>query len=269
MAAKASVRECLESVAGQAGGVAGYLCVAKAGSPEAAIAAEIGPCLSVEGDVLVPDLWADGIRATRSVWVAVTTAQSVPDPNWIESLIALLEDGIDAAGGPIEPGTASPIETAVHFLRYSPYLLPFEQRKVRDVPGDNAVYRRSAIEAVSAAWPGGFWENEVNSAMILNGATLVLDPRPIVRHRYSGGIGAFMRQRYRHGIVYGVSRSKNGRWRAALAPAVPAIFIARILRRIHGRPDLRSRFLPSLPALLLFLCTWTAGETVGLLRGRS
>lgn len=221
------------------------------------------------GDALVPDLWKRGIDVTTGEWVAVTTAQCVPDGDWVESLLASIDPEVDAVGGPIEPGSTGPVETAVLLLRYSPYLLPFDRHSAVEVPGDNAVYRRSAIENVKERWLQGFWENEVNAAMIAAGDTLVMDPRPVVRHSFSGGIAAFCRQRFRHGKEFGARRSSQGRWRAVFAPAVPGIFLVRILRRIRARGDLRARFLPALPALLLFLLAWTAGETIGLLRGQA
>jgi hypothetical protein len=266
--ASESVEACLESHSKQISSEVSVLCVARSGSDEARVAVRYGHCLEIPGDVLVPELWTSGILATRSEWVALTTAQCVPDPDWSASLLASLAGDVTAVGGPIEPGNESSVETAVHLLRYSPYLLPFRRHTVPDVPGDNAAYLRTAIEPFSDLWLRGFWENKVNAAMVARGDALVMDPRPVVRHRYGGGVAAFCRQRFRHGLIYGGSRSAQGKWRVALAPAVPAIFLARILRRIRGRPDLRNRFLPALPALLLFLLCWTAGETIGIVRGR-
>jgi hypothetical protein len=265
--ASESVEACLESLSKQISSEVSVLSIARSGSNEARVASRYGHCLEVSVDVLVPELWTRGILSTRSEWVALTTAQCVPDPDWAASLLASLSGDVIAVGGPIEPGNESPVETAVHLLRYSPYLLPFERHAVSDVPGDNAAYLRTAIEPLSDLWLHGFWENEVNAAMVTRGDTLVMDPRPVVRHRYSGGVATFCRQRFRHGLIFGTARSGRGKWRAALSPAVPAIFLARILRRIRGRPDLGSRFLPASPALLLFLMCWTAGETIGILRG--
>jgi hypothetical protein len=240
--------------------------VAPAGSREATLAAGSGRLITLPGDPLVPDLWRAGLVASEADLVVFTIAQCVPEPGWLVALVSALDAGASAAGGPVRLGSRRPEVAAVYFLRYSPYFLPFATHDSGEVPGDNAIYRRSAIDRVAGSWSHGFWENEVNAALRRRGERLVMDPRPVVRLRTGGGVGAFCRQRYRHGKVFGAWRRSSGagQWRALLAPLVPLVFLARIARRV--RPNERGALVASLPFLLLYLVCWTAGETAGLLR---
>jgi hypothetical protein len=217
---------------------------------------------------VVPVLWKAGIDAATGDVLALTIAQCVPEVGWLPALVSALAPDSAAAGGPIVLRSRRPSVVAAYHLRYSPYRLPFGRHEVRDVPGDNAIYRRAAIDAVAETWRDGFWENEVNVALRARGEPLVLDPRPVTALRTVGGAATFCRQRFRHGCAYGAWRGASGagRWRAALAPVVPVVMLGRIVRRLA--PADRASFVRALPWLALYLAAWTAGETAGLLRGR-
>jgi hypothetical protein len=259
-------REALHAVGREAAGLdAEVLVVAPSGSREAELARDVAPVLEVAGDPLVPDLWKAGIDATTGELVAVTIAQCVPAPGWLPALVGALDPLSVAAGGPVVLRSRRPVVTAAFYLRYSSYRRPFSRREALDVPGDNAIYRRSALDAVRDVWRHGFWENEVNVALRARGETLVLDPRPVVALRTVGGFRAFWRQRVRHGRVFGAWRAATGagRWRAVLAPLVPLGMLTRIVRRVPSGE--RLRFAVALPFLVAFVLAWVAGETIGLL----
>lgn len=248
------------------------LVVAPHASVEAYYATPLAHVLEVAGDPLVPNLWRAGILATSSELVALTIAQCEPAPNWLELLMEALDEGSVAAAGPIDCDSDKPENAAVFYLRYSTYLTPFPRHDAEDIPGDNAIYRRAAIEAAAASWQHGFWENEVNAALRKAGKRLVMDPRPVVRLRTGGGPYAFMRQRFRHGVVFGRWQASQGasKLRVLAAPIVPFVFLRRVIRRVRSKPahqGTRGGLVAALPYLAGYLAAWTAGETVGLLRG--
>ncbi|MFN8532424.1 MAG: hypothetical protein U0556_02620 [Dehalococcoidia bacterium] len=238
--------------------------VAPAGSSEARQASLLGRVLTVEGDPSAPELWRVGIVASHGELVVTTVSGCTPSPGWLAALIGALGPDAAAAGGSFRLGSRRATVAAVYFLRYSPYQLPFDRHDADEVPGDNAVYRRSAIDAVAGSWRDGFWENEVNVALRTRGERLQLDPRPVTTLVTAGGFFVFCRQRFRHGVRFGEWR--GGRWRALLAPVGMARFLLRITSRV--RPGDRGLYLQSLVVLKLYLVCWTAGEVVGLLRGR-
>jgi hypothetical protein len=67
------------------------------------------------------------------------------------------------------------------------------------------------------------------------------------------------------------SRGEMGRLERALrlltAPLIPAVFLAKIFRRVIGDGRYLGVFLPSLPILAGYLLFWAAGETCGCLGG--
>ena len=143
---------------------------------------------------------------------------------------------------------------------------------VPDVPGDNATYRRAALEEVRALWTEEFWEYEVNAELVRRGRSMVMDPAMGVR--YEGGEPAwdFFRQRFRHGVRFGRMRvvGAPAPYRLALAATflLPGLVLlakvaASVLR--HGR--YWGRFLASLPWLCLYLTAWAGGEWWGYVTG--
>jgi hypothetical protein len=158
----------------------------------------------------------------------------------------------------------------VYFARYSAYLPPIEPRMVDDVAGDNAAYRRAALDAVRDTWRAGFWEIDVHRALRARGQTLALVPD--MTTRFTGGVSlrAMARQRWRHGRQYGATRRGSRVFRIMTSPAIPLVLALRIIRRVRTkRPDWMPQVWRSLPALLVLIGAWSAGEIVGLCTGRS
>ncbi|MCL6646966.1 MAG: hypothetical protein K6U89_01355 [Chloroflexi bacterium] len=248
-------------------GVAGELVVVAPAASREARAVRAGRLVTVAGEALVPELWRAGILASTGDLVALTIAQSVPEPGWLGALLSALDATSAAVGGAFRLGTHSPATAAAFFLRYAAYRPPFPRRPVDQVPGDNALYRRRALEAVAEHWREGFWENEVNAALRARGERLVLDPRPLVTVQTVGGVVAFCHQRWRHGRRFGAwrARQRGGRWRAALVPLGLGALLLRTVRRTP--PAELPLLLASFPWLVLFLLCWSSGELLGLLRG--
>lgn len=217
---------------------------------------------------LVPELWARGIARARGEIVALTLASMKPEPGWAAAIRDALRDGIAGVGGAIEPARdLTALDWAVHLCRYSAYLLPFPARPVSTLPGDNAAYSREAIERCRPLWAGGFWETEIDAALVESGATLILTPAIVVRHGRSTGFVDFCWNRFVHGIRSGRSRrvaasSVTTAVRVLGAPLVPFVLLARIARRATPR-RYAGHLLASLPYLFPFLVAWSLGEAVG------
>ena len=243
---------------------------------EAQVEPALGDELIVEtgetNAVLVPELWTRGILKSRGEIVALTLASMVPDPGWAQVVRRTFKESVAGVGGAIEPGSAMrPVDWAIHLARYSGYLLPFGARDVDDLPGDNAAYRRQAIEQCRSRWIEGFWETAVDRELRLSGKRLRLTPEMVVRQGRSSGFFAFCRNRFRHGRHHAAEKSRQRprrqRWlRVLISPVVPAVLFVRIARRAISRDRVRALGL-ALPYLCVFLAAWAAGEAVGYLRG--
>ena len=217
---------------------------------------------------LTPELWTSGIHLCRAPVVALTIAPMAPAPDWIDSIVAQ-HAGRDVVAGAIEPGRGLRLrDWAEYFCRYSPDMLPFADHQSRDLPGDNASYKRALLEQVAQVYEDGFWEPDVHLALDERGVELWHSPDLVVRQGRSAGARAFLRQRLVHGRAHGRQRgARFGRLRNALgvvgALAVPLLLSARILRQVGSRRRLRAPALAALPLILLYNAAWAAGEARG------
>jgi hypothetical protein len=217
---------------------------------------------------LVPELWSDGIDASTGDVVCITLSIMRPASDWLETARAVAADA-HAVGGAIEPGHDLRLrDWAEYFCRYARDMLPFEPHETTDLPGDNAVYRRSALDATRDVYRAGFWEPDVNRALAENGKRLLHTPELVVYQGRSAGFRAFVRQRLVHGRAYG--RQRGGRFSTTrnaagvlLAVVVPAVLVARTTREVFSRRRHRTRLVASLPALLAYDIAWAAGEAAG------
>jgi hypothetical protein len=217
---------------------------------------------------LVPHLWRDGIDAASGESVALTIGPMQPAPDWIESIRrALIEH--DAIGGAIEPARDLPLVDLAEFLcRYARDMVPFEARENVDIPGDNAAYRRTALELVHETYRDGFWENVVDRRLAELGVVPWHTPKVVVSMGRSGGFRAFVRQRRAHGRLYGHQRGAHfSRLRNLVgvlaSPAVPVLMTLRVYRQLASRRRLGAKPLLALPIVVAFNVAWATAEAAG------
>jgi glycosyltransferase involved in cell wall biosynthesis len=207
-------------------------------------------------DRLMPELWETGIRECVGNVVAITTSHFVPAKNWIAEILKAHENPSPAIGGAIEnERTSGIVAWAVYFCRYSPYMLPFKEASVRDFAGDNASYKRSALERYEHAWRNGFWESFVHEEMIKDGAQLLVSPEIVVYHQKSFDLADFVKQRFWHGRQFGSERalSLSPLKRVLyilLSPLIPLVYLFRITRRVLSKRRHFGRYLLAFPVLL-------------------
>ena len=222
---------------------------------------------------LIPYLWSAGIEAASGEILAITIAQCIPTIDWVHKLIESLKPPYSAVGGAIENSeTASLTDWALYFCRYSNYMPPFDEREVLDMAGDNAAYKRKALEPYKEIIKRGFWENIVNAALINDGLKILLTPNIVTVYKNSYGIISFSIQRFFHGYHYGHKRSAPfpiiKRFVFILAsPLIPFIHLYRIAHRVMNRNRHVRKLILSLPILFIFLLCWSVGENCGYISG--
>lgn len=242
-----------------------------------------GPCIQINefpsvqflklpAGTSVPKLWSAGIGASQGRIIALTIEECIPDADWLEQILRAHDSCVPAIGGVIE---ANPhlglVDWAIYFCRYSGYMPPLDTQFLDDLPGDNCSYKRAALEPLLPQMTDGFWETFVHRSMRLRGDLLQL--APAIRVFYAGTIpwAFFMKGRFSQGRYFAAQRARSLTvWRrfgrAIVAPAIPALLLRRIAVRVWKRQH-RSRFLQSLPLLMLFLAAWSMGECTGYLLG--
>jgi hypothetical protein len=226
---------------------------------------------------LVPLHWRDGIDAASGEIVALTISQMIPSPDWIASIRAQ-HRVYDAVGGAIDPGQGlRQVDWAEYFCRYSRDMRPFAASDDVDLAGDNAAYKRSALEQIQEATREGFWEPVAHPALKRIGITLWHTPELVVYQGRSAGFSAFARQRLVHGRLYGRQRGAGfSRARNAVgvlaAPAVPFLMTLRVLTEVKAKKRYQGRAVAALPLIFALNAIWAYAEALGhldTLRGSS
>jgi hypothetical protein len=218
--------------------------------------------------LLVPLHWRDGIDAASGEIVALTIAQMRPAPDWISSIRAQHRVH-DAVGGAIDPAPGLRLaDWAEYFCRYTRDMRPFPPRDDVDLAGDNAAYKRSALEQIRDATREGFWEPVAHPALKRLGFMLWHTPEVVVYQGRSAGFGAFARQRLEHGRLYGRQRGVHfGRTRNAVgvlaSPAVPFVMTLRVLREVRAKKRHEGRAVAVLPLIFALNLIWAYAEARG------
>jgi hypothetical protein len=269
----ACLRECLGSLAAQRGDGTEVIVVSSAPRPAGLGDRFAGMAwLEAPRDVPVPVLWSLGIGRARNEVVALTTAHFTPAADWVPVIRrSHARLASPAIGGPIEPPEdGGVVRWATDFLRYSAYVPGPREEGRQDLAGDNASYKRSAVLAEPDLLRDGFWEQDLHRRLLRAGATLTFVPQMRVRQRGSFGFRRFLRQRFRHGRRFGLTRLRDqGPWARALyvaaSPLVPAILLAKVTARVARNGTHLRRFVAALPVLVCFTLAWAAGEATGYL----
>ena len=220
----------------------------------------------------IPHLWRDGIRAARADLIATTTAHCIPQHDWVERLLDMkLVGNTVAVGGLVaNDANANPKSWAIFMLRYMSVAPPQSMREIDDVAADNALYRRRDILDHSDLLQQGFWEPSFHARFRDAGLRLRLDPGLRVTQHNLYTAAEFFRQRLIHGREFGAGRAKAaGRTKARLlllvSPALPLVFLLKILHKVWKNTNARTQLVAALPWLLWFLAAWGLGEARGYL----
>lgn len=226
-----------------------------------------------EAGRLVPHLWGMAMEKAQSPIVALTTAHCIPRQDWISNILSTADRNghISGLGGPIAaPVTSSAKDWAIYFSRYSAFMPPAKESLVLDVPGDNAAYKKDALDQFWKNKENGFWETLFHHELKVNGGKLLMTPDVEVELGTTCSAWQYFQVRFAHGCHYGSTRPNTGNLarllRIMAAPILMPYLVSRIGKRIaQKRPDWLARYVASLPWLLFFTTGWSIGEIVGYL----
>jgi glycosyltransferase involved in cell wall biosynthesis len=226
---------------------------------------------------LVPQLWGVGIQRAKAPIVAITTAHCIPSQDWITNILnaANAQPQFAGYGGAIlPPSNASLKDWAVYFSRYSAFMSPIARGTAAEIAGDNAAYRKVALDQCWKQPEHGFWETLFHHELRQQSKTLYFSPMIEVQLGDKNHFWHFVQARFRHGYHYGSTRPETsglGRLiRIAAAPALMPFLVLRIgLRVARQRPNWVLIYVLALPWLITFLSAWSLGEVHGYLRSQS
>jgi glycosyltransferase involved in cell wall biosynthesis len=226
---------------------------------------------------LVPQLWGAGIQRAKAPIVAITTAHCIPAENWITNILNTANTQLQFAGyggGILPPSNGAPKDWAVYFSRYSAFMPPIVEGTTAEIAGDNAAYRKAALDKYWKQPEHGFWETLFHHELRQHGGNLYLSSTIEVELGNNNHSWYFFQARFRHGYHYGSTRPETSRVgrliRIVAAPALMPFLVLRIgLRVAKQRPDWMLIYILALPWLATFLSAWALGEVRGYLWHRS
>ncbi|MBA2293176.1 MAG: hypothetical protein H0W15_12060 [Gemmatimonadales bacterium] len=225
-------------------------------------------------DALVPVQWAAGIASAAGPVVACLTTDLTVTRTWAAVLHDAVVAGAVGAGSAIAlPPDAPAAACGMYLVRFAPFL-PRPGRSddnARAVPGDGAMYDRSAIMEHPDLLENGFWEVEFHRRWLDAGGRLVQSGEPLVDYRGAPPLVAGMAVRFRHGAEYGatmIHAHGHSRLRHVLAaPALPFLLTGRVLRKALRADISPAVVLRGLIPIVGLTIAWSAGELIGALQG--
>jgi hypothetical protein len=213
---------------------------------------------------------AAAIRQASAPIVALAESHSFPAPGWAEALINAHQRSWAAVGPEIHNGNPkSMISWADVFLNSSRWLAPAEATVIDDLQGRNAAYKRallldygSDLEAMLEAEVIMHWD------LHARGYQLYLEPAAKTYHLNFTRLPLLIREQFYGSWLFGASRSRRWSWpRRWLylsgTPLVPVLRLWRMMRELSrpGRP--LTRFLQTLPVVMVGLVAGAVGELMG------
>jgi glycosyltransferase involved in cell wall biosynthesis len=272
-----SIDECLRHLERSCAGLQAEFIVADASrdGTAARVAPLDGPVvlLRCTPNTLAPELWAAGYRKSTGRIVAFTTGHCLVSAGWAAALTEALDRGATGAGGPLVIGEGTGLlDWAVFYLRYAgvmPHMLG-GGGMVQEIAGDNAAYRREALDRHRATFARGFWEVDFHRLVRADGGWLAAAPQAVIAFSRSFPARTILRHRFAHGRQFCAVRVGGGTRRAweivLAAPLVPFVLAGRAAIRAARGPA-PWRFIAALPWFLPLAGAWAAGEAWGALAG--
>lgn len=220
----------------------------------------------------VPQLRSVGLAAAHGDIVAVTEDHCVADPDWLELLASGVAAGADVVGGGMDNAQRErAVDWAAYFSEYGFFSTTRpDSENTPALTGANVAYSRQVVDDVVALAREGNWENIAHQRLLATGSVLRFVSTAAVYQNRNYTLWDFCVDRYQHGRDYArrrlVDEPAGRRWVLLPGcPALPFLLLSRIARA--AAPGRKKQFLRALPATMLFLTAWSAGEAVGYFRG--
>jgi GT2 family glycosyltransferase len=161
-------------------------------------------------------------------------------------------------------------DLGMHFCKFAKFLPAGLVRAIDTAPTANVLVARADFERVGGMHGGPYLADvTLGRALEAIGRELRFAPDAIVEHHHTDSVAAFLRDRYRRGVMFGRMRMS---WLTSqrsiamyLVASILPIRLARIALltwRYSAAAGLRGAFLRSWPLALTGHAVWLAGESV-------
>jgi glycosyltransferase involved in cell wall biosynthesis len=225
--------------------------------------------IPVPRETTIPRMREIAFEEASADAVAVIEDHVIVPPGWARQLLDARRETGAVVGGSIDNAArSSVVDWAAFLCEYSHCITPLPAGPTNGLPGNNIVYDRALLQRYRATIAAGKWENHLHDAMHRDGVPMVLRPDIGVGHKKHYTVGEYLSQRFLYARSYagervkGMPLSKRLVYGAA-AFALPPLLLYRTVTRVLAKRRYRMQLLLSIPLLVLFIASWTAGEIVG------
>ena len=225
--------------------------------------------LGVPPDTTIPKMRQAAFEAATGDAVAVIEDHVIVPAGWARALLDARRETGAVVGGSIDNAARSSIVDWAAFLcEYSHCLTPLPSGPTSGLPGNNVIYDRALLQRYRDTIAAGKWENYLHDALHRDGVPMVLRPEIGVGHKKHYTVWEYLSQRFLYARSYAGERVKEmpltKRFAyGAAAFALPPLLMYRTVARVLAKGRYRLQLLLSIPLLVLFIASWTAGEIVG------
>jgi len=229
--------------------------------------------IPVPRDTTIPRMREIAFAAATADAVAVIEDHVIVPRGWARALLDARRETGAVVGGSIDNAArSSVVDWAAFLCEYSHCITPLPSGPTSALPGNNVIYDRALLQRYRDAIAAGKWENHLHDAMHRDGVPMVLRPEIGVGHKKHYTVGEYLSQRFLYARSYagervkGMPLAKRLSYGAA-AFALPPLLMYRTVTRVLAKRRYRMQLLLSIPLLVLFIASWTAGEIVGYWMG--
>lgn len=205
-----------------------------------------------------------GVAEAQGDLLVFLDADAVPQPDWLDELLACAAD-FDAVAGAVLNGTpGSRIGTAMHLLEFSEWL-PSRKEPALHAASCNLLVRRATFDAAGgfneAVWPG---EDTILTFPLGATGRLGFAPRAAVVHANRTTLTELVRHQRRLGNAFShlcqeVPFPHRRFARPVLSPLGVPFRLAALARRVRTDRAARRRAVEVLPEILVGLAAWSWG----------
>ena len=230
--------------------------------------------LDFQEQISIPRLRAIAMAHAKSDIIVVTEDHCIAPENWLAEIVKAHKLGYMVVGGAVENGkTDRIIDWSVFLCEYSSSMLPIATGEVRSIPGNNAAYKKEALDLIDDDIKKNCWEFFLHEEMKKKGVKFFSDPSIVVKHKKEFGFFYFLSQRFHYSRSFAGMRGNlmpvaSRLYYLFASPLLPFLLGLRVARNvIVEKKRLYKELFLSLPALSIFFISYAAGEFVGYLLG--
>lgn len=213
-----------------------------------------------------------GVRHTRGELLVFSDPDIYTSPDWLERLVRAYGMGGRVVVGALDCYGTRWLERGMHLCKFAKWLPGGVPRAVDMSPTGNMLVARADFERAGGL-PGDLLLGDVELSRRLQalGLDLAFEPAAVGCHHHTYGLGAFLRERYERGVLFGELRA--GWWQRrplrlglALAWTLLPPRLLRILGLV-GVQAARARWLGWLAATWPLVAAGHAAALLGEARG--